>query len=94
MSRKKSPRNPQGKIAFKNGLGFQARVEEVHLKYCILGDACKTRLQGETFFLKKKQDLLRIAPTSHWWKIYSRTKDYDFKVRITTTFASTRKDQE
>jgi hypothetical protein len=36
------------KIAFGNSLGFQARIEDLHLKCGILGDGTKNKTSGRS----------------------------------------------
>jgi hypothetical protein len=38
--------NKQEKIAFRNGLRFRAQIEDLRLKWCILGRKSKNNITG------------------------------------------------
>jgi hypothetical protein len=40
------PRQSRGKIAFKNSLGFQVKIEDLDLKCCIRKDDSKNKTSG------------------------------------------------
>jgi hypothetical protein len=40
-----------GEIAFGNSLGFQARIEDLHSKCCILGDDSKNKTSGRNRYV-------------------------------------------
>jgi len=40
------PTTVKGKIGFRNSLGFQAQIDDLRLKYCIVGGNLKIKSSG------------------------------------------------